>query len=142
MDKPPDDNYLPPTRPLDRVRLLILDDDDNTRTMLAELLQLYGATTLTARSAQDAQCLMEQETVHLILSDIGLPDVDGYEFMRTLRRGLAHPKAHTPAVALTGYAQPDDERLAQEAGYNAFMAKPLDVEKLVALIANLTARGA
>jgi CheY-like chemotaxis protein len=91
-----------------------------------------------AQNAEDAQRIMKQASVHLVLSDIGLPGIDGYEFMRAFRRNSAQSAAYVPAIAVTGYAQPDDERLAREAGYDAFLAKPLDIDKLVSLIAQLT----
>jgi CheY-like chemotaxis protein len=125
--------------PLAGLRLMIVDDDVQTRTMMDELLQSYGAETLWASNAREATRLLSEEAVHVILSDIGLPDLDGYELMRRLRQPgtLA---SETPAIALTGFAQANDEHMAREAGYQGFATKPIDVAALVALIQRLADR--
>ena len=117
---------------------MIVDDDVQTRTMMNELLQSYGAETFWASNARDATRGLGEEAVHVVLSDIGLPDLDGYALMRQLRQSGAISSS-TPAIALTGFAQANDERMAREAGYQGFVTKPIDVAALVALIQQLAA---
>ena len=122
--------------PLAGMRLMIVDDDAQTRTMMNELMQVYGAETLWASNARDAARLLSEQAVHVVISDIGLPDLDGYELMRRLRQP-GNLASATPAIALTGFAQANDERMALDAGYQGFVTKPIDVAALVALIRQL-----
>jgi CheY-like chemotaxis protein len=78
----------------------------------------------------------------VIVSDIGMPEMDGHTFIRNVRALPAHQGGGTPAVALTAYASPEDARRAREAGFQAFLAKPLDARALITAIAELAGAGA
>jgi CheY-like chemotaxis protein len=120
--------------PLNRVLVLVIDDDRNTREMLAEVLSMYGAQVQTAESAKEAQRKLKSWRPDVIVSDLGMPDIDGFDFMRQLRLCPAGPGGATPAIAVSGYARPEDQRLALSAGYQHFLPKPVDVQELVATI--------
>jgi len=104
--------------------------------MLKLWLGTFGCEVLIASDSMEGVRLATVHSPNLIISDIGMPDVDGYELMRTLRNtpGLKE----VPAIALTGYAREEDRDLALEAGYNAHISKPANMSRLLALIINLT----
>jgi two-component system CheB/CheR fusion protein len=110
------------------LRMLLVEDNADTRAMLAESLGRFGYNVVTAESAEAALEILAREPVDVILADIGLPGMDGYEFLRRARRQTA--AAHAFAFALTGYGQDSDRRRAREAGYVDHFVKPVDVEEI------------
>lgn len=102
------------------------------RGRASPILRMYGHRVHVARDGRTGLALARELEPDVILCDIGLPDVDGYEVAATLRRDDAHRA--TWMVALSGYAQPEDRQRAREAGFDAHMAKPPDVDKLVAML--------
>jgi hypothetical protein len=104
--------------------------------MLSLWLSTFGCEVLVAAEAIEGVKLATEKQPDLIISDIGMPDVDGYELMRVLRGtpGLEQ----VPAIALTGYARDEDRELALEAGYNAHISKPANMGRLLYLIIKLT----
>jgi PAS domain S-box-containing protein len=115
--------------------VLIVEDNVDAGQMLAEMLSLHGHTVRVARNATTALRLAREIRPDVILCDIGLPDLDGYEVARVLRRepGLAT----TRLIALSGYSQPEDRRQAHEAGFDAHLAKPPDPDELLAAIGDV-----
>jgi signal transduction histidine kinase len=118
------------------LRIVVIEDSRDTLNMLKLWLDAYGCKTFMAADATGGISLAAECRPDLIISDIGMPDVDGYELIRKLRRmpGLEQ----VPAIALTGYAREEDRELALAAGYNAHIAKPADIAHLLALIKRLT----
>ena len=129
------------TEKLSGLRLLILDDDRNTRDMLSELLQLYGAQVRTAASVADGLKILQSWRPGLIVSDLGMPDADGFDFIRELRELSPERGGETLAIALTGYGRPEDRARALSAGYQMFVAKPVDLEELINVIERLSQPG-
>jgi CheY-like chemotaxis protein/anti-sigma regulatory factor (Ser/Thr protein kinase) len=123
---------------LSGVRVLVVDDDPDARGLLNRVLSERGADVTTAGSASEAMELVEENRYHVIVSDIGMPGEDGYDFMRRARR--SRHAATTPAVALTAFARAEDRQRALDAGYQAHVAKPVEPAELVAVVAGL-ARG-
>jgi len=119
------------------LRVLVIEDSLDTADMLQLWLGTLGCEVLAATIGEDALRLAANRKPDIILSDIGMPDLDGYELLRRLRQlpGVAQ----VPAIALTGYAQEGDRKLALEAGYNEHLAKPADLSRLLDLIRKLTA---
>ena len=119
------------------LRLLVIEDSQDARDVLDLILSTYGCDVEKASSATEGIRIAARHRPHLIISDIGMPDVDGYEMIRRIREtpGLEN----TPAIALTGYAREEDRELALKAGYNAHLAKPADLPRLLHLIQKLTA---
>ncbi len=126
---------------LDGLRVLFVDDDPNTREMLQEALTRGGAQVEAAASAGEAVDKLRQWLPDVVVSDIGMPDEDGYDLMRRVRALPPEQGGRTPAVALTGYARERDRTLALDAGYQAFTPKPVDLNELFAIIARVVPRG-
>ena len=133
----PDAGVAPRAKPkpgLTGLRILSVDDDPNTREMLQEALQRAGAEVTSAASAPEALEKLQSLRPDVLVSDIGLPEEDGYELVRKVRALNAASGGNTPAVALTGYARDQDYKAAMAAGYQEFVAKPVNLEELYSAI--------
>ncbi|HEX8184622.1 MAG TPA: ATP-binding protein, partial [Blastocatellia bacterium] len=119
--------------------VVVIEDSRDTLNMLKLWLDDYGCKTFLATDATEGIRLVGESRPDLIISDIGLPGIDGYEFMRKLRQMPGFE--YVPAIALTGYARNEDRELAMAAGYNAHIAKPAEVNQLLALMKTLTRKG-
>jgi CheY-like chemotaxis protein len=127
-----------PARSLEHVRVLLVEDDPDTRGMMQTVLSQRGAHVIVASSAAEALACVERETPDVLLSDIGMPGMDGYALIRQLRE---RPEARSiPAAALTAYAHADDRGQAIAAGYQVHVAKPIEPAELVAVVASLAGR--
>jgi signal transduction histidine kinase/ActR/RegA family two-component response regulator len=125
-----------PSRRLDDRSILVVEDDDDTREVLRFMLEAEGARVGTAATGADGVRAAERLHPEVVLCDIGLPDFDGMEVARRLR---ARPDfGGLRLIALTGYGQAEDIRLAIEAGFDAHITKPVNLDQLMAL---LPARG-
>ena len=125
---------------LEGLEVLVLDDEPDARDVVQRLLEDAGARARIASSAGEAIQLLEQGFVpDIILSDIGMPDQDGYDFMQQVRR-MDGEVAEVPAAALTALARLEDRKRALMAGYQTHLAKPVDPAELVAMVASLTGR--
>jgi len=124
-------------RPVDLsgIKVLVVDDAFDTLDVLEQLLKTSGASTMTASSAARALDLLERERPDVIVSDIGMPDVDGFELIRRIRRRAAGAGGAIPAIALTAFTRQDDRDKALRAGFTDYMAKPVEVGSLVERIA-------
>jgi signal transduction histidine kinase len=122
---------------LDGVRLLVVDDDVDSRDLIEAILAEQGATVASASSARDALRLLEECRPDVLLSDIGMPDMNGYTLLRTIRAMPSERGGKTPAIALTAYARPSDGEQALAAGFHAHVMKPIDQSKLIAVVADL-----
>jgi PAS domain S-box-containing protein len=120
---------------LNGIRILVVEDDPDTCEFLTRFLTGYGARVVIARSAAEALAQIDGD-VEIILGDIGLPDVDGYDLMQRIRKLPANAGGVTPAIALTAYARTEDRMRAFNAGYQAHLAKPIDTAELVATISS------
>jgi PAS domain S-box-containing protein len=118
-------------------RILLVDDDADARDMLGLVLRQHGARVSEAASAEDAVAAFRAEVPDVLVSDIGLPDTDGYGLIRELRALTVPHAQETVAVALTGWARSEDRSAALEAGFQAHVVKPIDPRELVALLARL-----
>jgi len=125
-----------PSDSLKGIRVLVVEDEPDTREFLERFLAGYGAEVVMARSAAQALSRIDDGLVDIVVSDIGLPDVDGYEMMQQIRKLAAGAGGATPAIALTAYARTEDRTRAFRAGYQAHLAKPIEPAELVATIAS------
>jgi NO-binding membrane sensor protein with MHYT domain/CheY-like chemotaxis protein/nitrogen-specific signal transduction histidine kinase len=117
------------------VKVLLVDDADDTLDVLQQILQHSGATIMAASNAGTALALLEREQPDVIVSDIGMPDIDGFELMRRIRRRTAGAGGAIPAIALTAFTRQDDRHKAMQAGFDDYLAKPVEPGSLVAHIA-------
>jgi len=120
------------------LKVMIVDDEDDGREMLATLIRARGATVTTAHSAADAVAKLKAQPHDLLISDIGMPIADGYQLMREVRESPTWERM--PAIALTAFARDEDAAKARAAGYQAHLAKPFDPTSLMATIAQLVPR--
>jgi chemotaxis family two-component system sensor kinase Cph1 len=126
---------------LDGLLILTLDDEADSRMIVQRVLESRGATVISCESP--AEALRRQEGGHfdLIVSDIGMPEMDGFAFIRKWRsREAALGRKKTPAIALTAYARTDDRRRALTSGYTSHLSKPVEAGELITLAASLTDR--
>jgi CheY-like chemotaxis protein len=130
-------NYGPPGG--SGVRVLIVEDDVETRDIIATILERGGFSYRVATRASEALSVLDDWQPDVIVSDIGMPDVDGYEFARQLRARPADQGGLIPALALSAFARGQDRDLALRSGYQAHIAKPVDPADLVRAITDLTA---
>ena len=126
---------------LDGVHVLLVEDDDDSRKLLGTMLKRYGARVTSTKSAAEALRVFEGELPDVLISDIGMPDQDGYELMRKLREMPPEKGGNTPAIALTGYASRKDRERALNSGYQQHMAKPIEQADIIKAIAALVGRG-
>ena len=122
-------------RRLEGISILVVDDELDSREVLAEILRTFGAQTRTAASAEEALAEIARETPQVLLSDIGMPLVDGYELLRRVRERI--PANQMVAVALTGLGSVHDRDQTLARGFQHCMVKPLAPEQLVEAIEDL-----
>lgn len=121
------------------VHVFAIDDEADARELLQRVLEGAGAEVTCFATAKDAMAALEQRRPRVIVSDIGMPEMDGYQFMRLLRANEAKSEK-VPALALTAFARTEDRKRALLAGYQAHLAKPFDVAELILLLSDLVAR--
>jgi len=126
---------------LDGVHVLLVEDDDDSRKLLGTILKRYGARVTSTKSAAEALSVFSSDRPDLLISDIGMPDQDGYEFIQKLRALPPELGGQTPAIALTGYASRKDRERALAAGYHQHIAKPIEQSEMITAIAALVGRG-
>ncbi|GAB4379470.1 MAG: hypothetical protein Kow00121_33700 [Elainellaceae cyanobacterium] len=122
---------------LQGVRVLLVDDEADTRELIAFILEQAGAIVRVAQSAGEAFKLFSQARPDVIVSDIGMPEIDGYMLMRQIRNLPPEQGGQVPAIALTAYAAEHDQQQALAAGFQAHQTKPVEPEAVVRTIANL-----
>lgn len=116
-------------RPAQRqIKMLLIEDNPDTRMLMAESLEILGYAVVSAESGEAALEALTREPVDVVLADIGLPGMDGYEFLRQAQRMPC--MAGRPAFALTGYGQEKDVQRAREVGYAGHFVKPVDLDCL------------
>jgi CheY-like chemotaxis protein len=125
------------TLPRGNLKLLIVDDDPNTRTLLSEALEGRGADVRASASAREAAQAIAAWHPDLMISDLGMPRENGYDLIRHVRDLPADEGGCTPAIACTGYARDEDRARAMRAGFDAVVAKPVDLDLLVETIAHV-----
>ncbi|HYG79816.1 MAG TPA: ATP-binding protein, partial [Pyrinomonadaceae bacterium] len=132
-------SYECPDR-LDGLRVLIVDDDPDTRELLKAGLGRCGTEVVTAASAGEALEAIAADPPDLLISDIGMPGEDGYELIRKVRALPPERGGRVPAVALTAYARTEDRLRALRAGYQMHVSKPVELAELVAVASSLVRR--
>jgi PAS domain S-box-containing protein len=126
--------------PLDGITVLAVDDEADARELLRRVLEQCGARVILAASAREGLEAVRRERPDMIISDIGMPGVDGYTFIRDVRRLKPDEGGRTPAAALTAFARAEDRTRALRAGYQTHVAKPVEPMELTAVVASLAER--
>jgi two-component system CheB/CheR fusion protein len=117
---------------LEGVNVLVVDDSEDTTEMVRHLLEIGGATVTAVTSGFEALRVAREKQFDVVLSDISMPGMDGFEFLGKLR---ALPGYHDlPAVALTGFGRPEDVQRAHTQGFYAHLTKPFDIQALAGLL--------
>jgi PAS domain S-box-containing protein len=125
---------------LSGLRVLVVDDNLDTREFVRSMLEMCGAEATAVGSAAEALGEVERMRPDVLVSDLAMPEQDGYWLIRQVR---ALPEKHggkTPAVALTAYARPEDRVRSLRAGFQHHVTKPAEPQELVAVVANLAGR--
>ena len=125
---------------LANVRVLVVDDEADARALIKRLLEDRGASVTTKASSAEALHSMEAERFDVLISDIGMPDEDGYTFIRRVRGLKAEQGSTVPAVALTAYARSEDRMKAVLAGFQMHVTKPVEPAELLTMVASLVGR--
>lgn len=120
------------------LRVLVVDDEADARILMSRVLKDCGAEVKAAGSVPEAIGLLDGFRPEILVSDVGMPEHDGYDLIRQVRGRLS--ARQLPAVALTAFARSEDRMRALRAGFQVHVAKPVDPEELVAVVASLTAR--
>jgi len=125
---------------LKNLHILVVDDETDAIDLIAMELAQHGARVTGVTTAAEALAALEQSEFDLLISDIGMPDADGYDLMRQVRRRETGKERKLPAVALTAYARVQDRMRAILAGYNTHICKPVEANELVTVVASLAGR--
>lgn len=129
-----------PKLSLDGLLILAVDDEEDTRQLLVQSLTFYGATVITAKSAGEGLMEIIDKTPDVLVSDIGMPDEDGYSLIRKVRALSDEQQKNVKAVALTAFTRAQDRMRALSAGFQNHVAKPVEPDELATVIASLTGR--
>jgi hypothetical protein len=130
------DRATPAPQRLDGLRVVVVDDNADARDFVATILQQQGAITTAVESAAEALRAIAEAQPDVLVSDIGMPEEDGYALLRRVRAVTS-----IPALALTAYAGSEDVKMAELAGFDRYLAKPVAPAKLVEAVARLAGRG-
>jgi CheY-like chemotaxis protein len=122
---------------LDGIHVLVLDDEADARDVMACALAACGAKVMVASRAVEALELLVHEPVDVLLADIAMPDLDGYTFMRQVRRSAVERVARIPAAAVTAHVRDDEKRQALAAGFQVHIPKPVDPARLAHVVEHL-----
>ncbi|MEH1916554.1 ATP-binding protein [Nostoc sp.] len=133
-------NSSPPTEILAGIQILVVDDDDDTRDFHTFVLEQAGAMVTAVTSAKEALQVLAESEPDMLLSDIGMPEIDGYMLMRQIKALQANQAKQIPAIALTAYAGEINQQQALESGFQKHLSKPVEPDELVKAIATLIGR--
>ncbi|HEV2836766.1 MAG TPA: PAS domain S-box protein [Pyrinomonadaceae bacterium] len=125
---------------LDGLRILVVDDEGDTRDLLKQGLEYCGAEVSVVGSAAEALDAVAATVPDILISDIGMPDVDGYDLIRQVRGLPAQRGGKIPAIALTAYTRTEDRLQSLRAGYDMHVPKPVELAELVAVAATVVRR--
>jgi PAS domain S-box-containing protein len=120
---------------LENIKVLVVEDEEDTRDLIQRILENHEALVFPAGSAPEALAMLEAVDPDILLSDLGLPDVSGYELIQTIRRRKDR-LGNIPAIALTAFARTDDRTRALRAGFQTHLAKPIEPAELIVTIAS------
>ncbi|MFP5391109.1 MAG: ATP-binding protein, partial [Gammaproteobacteria bacterium] len=137
--------YSPPTpvtpeimlRDLSGLKVLVVDDEPDARDLIKRILSDCHAEVTTASSAAEGLAAFRRQRPDVLVSDLGMPDVDGFELLNQVRALGREQGVDTPAVALTAFARSEDRLRALEAGFRSHISKPVEPSELIATVAQM-----
>jgi CheY-like chemotaxis protein len=143
LPPPPNSVRQPPAgvSRLDGLKVLVVEDDDDSREFLTEALEQRGATVTAANGVAAALANFEPFRPDIVVSDIAMPDADGYDLIRQVRSLPSERGGTTPAIALTAHTRAEVRDRALEAGFHQLQPKPVDLERLSRAMLELTRAG-
>jgi CheY-like chemotaxis protein len=130
-----------PVASLDGVRVLVVDDEPDARDLLMAVLTQAGANASAAASANEGLALVQESRPHVLVSDLGMPGVDGYTMMKRIRLLTPELGGAVPAIALSAYTRLEDRAKALAVGFHRHIGKPVNPDALVASVAELAQFG-
>ena len=119
------------------LRVLVVDDEPETRDLLRFVLDQCEVNVSVAESAREALAYLDQQPFDVLISDIGMPETDGYALIKQVRTLAPERGGNLPALALTAYARAEDRTEVLRAGFNMHLAKPIDPSELLVVITTL-----
>jgi len=122
------------------LRILVVEDEADSREIISTVLREWGADVAAAASARDALRALDDGRTDVLVSDIGMPEMDGYELIRAVRKRSRRAGGEVPAIALTAYAEPESRQTALDAGYDEHVPKPAEPRQLMQAVARLAGR--
>ncbi|MGI0488746.1 response regulator [Pantanalinema rosaneae CENA516] len=128
---------LPSRLDFNQLQVLVVDDDKDMRELMQCILEQQGLQVRVAASASEALVMFDRQPPDLLISDIGMPEIDGYTLARQIRQRSPDQGGLVPAIALTAYAGEYDQQQALKAGFQQHVPKPVEPETLVRTIATL-----
>jgi PAS domain S-box-containing protein len=127
---------------LEGLKILVVDDEQDARDLIKRMLEGCNASVITAGSAAEAMPILQSQKPDVLVSDIGMPEIDGYEFVKQVRSMPPEEGGKTPAIALTAFARSEDRTRALMAGYQVHVSKPVEASELLATVASVAGRTA
>jgi CheY-like chemotaxis protein len=134
------DIWIAKRSPLLGMTILIVDDEPDILEITELILSHYQAEVIAVASAAEGVVQMQQNRFDIIISDIGMPHMDGYQFIQEVRKLPLHQGGQTPAIAMTAFNRPADLTRATEAGFQSHLSKPVDLQVLLDRVMRLSAR--
>jgi PAS domain S-box-containing protein len=128
----------PPVQKLQGINVVVVDDDDDSRDLIARTLIKSGASVRTAGSAHEGLCLIDETVPDVLVSDIGMPEMNGFSFIESVRSRPTEKGGKVPAAALTAYTRVEDRVQALCAGFQILLPKPVDAGELIATVRSLS----
>jgi CheY-like chemotaxis protein len=127
-------------KPLPGVHVLIVEDNEDSRFLLTDVLEYCGALVTSVSSAEEARALLLRVRPDILVSDLSMPGVDGYALIRSVRALPAETGGCIPAVAITAFSEDYDSRRALDAGFDAYVRKPINLTSFCELVGHLATR--
>jgi CheY-like chemotaxis protein len=125
---------------LEGLKLLVVEDDDDTRELLRVLFQTHGASVTAVSSVPEALAAYDSDRPHVLVADIGMPDYNGYTLIGRVRARDREKSTMVPAIALTAYATAIDRDTVLSAGFQVHVPKPFEPRTLISVVAELASR--
>jgi hypothetical protein len=125
---------------LEGLHILVVDDEEDGRTLVTTVLERCGAVVTAVNSVAEALKAIQKRRPDVLISDLGMPEEDGYSLIKKVRALTPDRGAQIPAAALTAYARVEDRMRVLRAGFQIHLPKPVEPAELVAVVANLSGR--